>query len=154
MRSWFVPVAGAVALASCFMVGCGGDQFGRVPVAGTVTCEGIENPTGSILGTPADASTEAPNVGTAVTDGKFRFAPEEAPVAGSYVFDISLQVPGEQPDPADMPEGEVETGPEVLYQKTVDIPEGGTESLAIELTSADLAEGDESGTSGVRESEI
>ncbi len=154
MRSCFVPVAGAVALASCFMVGCGGDQFGRVPVAGTVTCEGIENPTGSILATPAQAGTGAPNVGAPITDGKFRFSREEAPVPGSYTFDISLQVPGEQPDPADMPEGEVETGPEVLYRKTVDIPEGGTESLSIEVTSADRVQTEESGTSAMRESEI
>ena len=142
MSSRFLPVAGAIALLCCSLAGCGGDQFNRVPVSGTVTCEGNDSPSGSILATPAEAGAGAPNAGTSITDGKFSFPPDQAPVAGSYIFEIGVQVSGEQPDPADMPEGEVETGPEVLYRKTVDIPEGGSESLSIELTSADKVRDD------------
>ena len=144
MRPRFLRIACAIALLSCFLVGCADDSFNRVPVSGTVTCEGNASPAGSILASPATPGTDAPNVGAPITDGKFSFPAGQEPVAGSYIFEISLLVPGEQPDPGESPEGEVETGPEVIYRKTLDIPEGGSDSLAIELTSADLVE-EESG---------
>jgi hypothetical protein len=126
-----------VALLSCFVAGCGGDSYDRVPLSGTVTCEGMESVSGGILATPAEPSTDAPNVSTPVTAGSFTFSRDLGPVAGSYVFEISLQVPGTQPKPGESPEGEKETGAEVVYRKTVDVPEGGSDSLSIELTSAD-----------------
>ena len=77
-------------------------------------------------------------MGAPITDGKFTFPSGQEPVAGSYIFEIGLQVPGAQPAPGESPEGEVETAPEVLYQKKVEIPEGGSDGLSIELTPADL----------------
>lgn len=145
MRSRFLRIACAIALLSCFIVGCAGEEFDRVSLSGTVTCEGNANPSGSILASPATSGTGAPNVGAPITDGKFSFPSGQEPVAGSYIFEISLLVPGEQPAPGESPEGEVETGPEVVYRKTIDVPEGGSGSLAIELTSADLVEGDSAG---------
>ena len=138
MRSRFLRISCAVALLSCCIVGCGGDGFNRVSVSGTVTCDGDANRSGSILASPAKTGTDAPNVSTPVTDGKFSFSADQKPVAGSYIFEVGLQVPGAQPAPGESPEGEVETGPEIIYRKTVDIPEGGSDSLSIELTSADL----------------
>lgn len=136
----FLRPAWAIAVFACFIAGCG-DEFDRVPVSGTVTCEGMESPSGSILASPAEATTEGPTVGAPITDGKFSFPDGEEPIAGSYMFEISLLVPGAKaPDASESPEGETETGPEVTYRKTIDIPEGGTESLSIELTSADRAE--------------
>ena len=129
-----------LALLVCLVVGCTGDTFDRVSVSGTVSCEGNENPSGSILATPAATGTGAPNVGAPITDGKFSFPAGQEPVAGSYIFEVSLLVPGAEPAAGESPEGEVETGPEVLYRKTIDIPEGGTDSLAIELTSAELVD--------------
>lgn len=142
MRSRFLPVACAIALLSCFIVGCADDNFDRVPVSGTVTCEGNPNPSGSILASSATSGTDAPNVGAVITDGKFSFPSGQEPVPGSYIFEISLLVPGAEPAPGESPEGEVETGPGVTYRKTIDVPEGGSDSLAIELTSADLVEED------------
>ncbi len=139
MRFRFLRIACAVALLSCFIVGCGGgDGFDRVAVSGTVTCEGVENPSGSILASSTGEGTDAPNAAAPLVDGKFTFPAEQSPVAGSYMFEISV-VTGEAPS-GEAPEGEVETGDEVVYQKTVDIPEGGSESLSIDLTSGDLAE--------------
>ncbi len=130
---------GAIGLLSCVVAGCGGDGFDRVSLSGTVTCEGMESINGGILATSAEAETGvAPNVGAPITDGKFSFPSGQEPVAGSYIFEISLLVPGAQPAPGEAPEGEVETGPEVVYQKTIDVPEGGSDSLSIALTSADL----------------
>ncbi len=137
---------GAVALLSCVVAGCGGDGFDRVPLSGTVTCEGMESINGGILATPTEAGTSAPNVSAPITDGKFSLPADQGPGAGSYIFEINLLVPGEQPDPGESPEGEVETGPELMFQKTIDVPEGGSDSLAIQLTAADrLGEGDEDG---------
>ena len=131
-------VACAVALLSCFVIGCGGgDGFDRVSVSGTVTCEGMENPSGSILASPAKAGEGAPNASTGITDGKFSFPADQSPVAGSYIFEVSL-VTGEAAPSGESPAGEVETGPEITYRKTIDVPEGGSDSLSIELTSADL----------------
>ncbi len=138
MRFRFLRIACAVALLSCFIVGCGGgDAFDRVAVSGTVTCEGMESLTGSILASSAGEGTDAPNAAAPLVDGKFTFPAEQSPVAGSYMFEISL-VTGEAAPAGESPEGEVETGDEVVYQKTVDIPEGGSDSLSIDLTSADL----------------
>jgi len=145
MRSCFLGIACAIALLSCLVAGCGGESFDRVPLSGTVTCEGMENPAGSILATPAQQGTGAPNVSAPITDGKFSIPRDQGPVAGSYIFEISLQVPGEQPAPGESPEGEVETGPEVTYRKTIDVPEGGSDSLSIDLTSADRVEDEDSG---------
>ena len=138
VRSRFLRIACAIALLSCLVAGCGGDSFDRVPLSGTVTCEGMENPTGGILATPAQAGTDAPNVVWPIADGKFSIPRDQGPVPGSYIFEISLQVPGEQPAPGEAPEGDVEAGPEITYRKTIDVPEGGSDSLSIELTSADL----------------
>jgi hypothetical protein len=138
MGSRFAVACVAAGLA-CFLVGCGGDGFNRVEVAGTVTCEGIDSPAGSIVATPAQTGTGMPNVSTAVTGGRFSFSADQRPVPGSYIFEFSLEVPGAAaPDPSASPEGERETGPTVAYRKTVEIPEGGAENLSIELTRADL----------------
>jgi len=137
MRTRFLGIAGAIALLSCVVAGCGGDSFDRVALSGTVTCEGMASVNGGILATPAQPGTSAPNASTPVTDGKFSFPAAQGPVVGSYVFEISLQIPGAQPKPGQSPEGEVETGPEITYRKTIDIPKGGSDGLAIELTSAD-----------------
>ena len=136
MRLRFLRIASAVALLSCLIVGCGDEQFDRVSLSGTVTCEGMENPSGSLLASPASAGEGAPNASASITDGKFSFPAEQSPVAGSYIFEVSL-VTGEAAS-AEGPDGEVEGGPEVVYRKTIDIPEGGSSSLSIELTSADL----------------
>jgi hypothetical protein len=111
----------------------------------------MESPSGGIIATPAQAGTDAPTVSEPITDGKFSIPVDRGPVPGSYIFEISLQVPGEQPAPGESPEGEVETGPEVTYRKTIDVPEGGSDSLSIDLTSADLVAGDESGPSSEME---
>jgi len=137
MRIRFWGIAGATALLSCVVAGCGGDRFDRVPLSGTVTCEGMQSINGGILATPAQAGTGAPNVSAPIADGKFSFPKERGPVAGSYIFEISLEIPGKQPTPGASPEGERETGPTITYQKTIDVPAGGSDSLSIELTSAD-----------------
>jgi hypothetical protein len=148
MRSRLLRIGCAIALLSCFIAGCGGDSFDRVPLSGTVTCEGMATPSGGILATPAQAGTDAPNVSAPITDVKFVVPRDQGPVPGSYIFEISLLVPGEQPAPGEAPEGEVETGPEVTYRKTIDVPEGGSDSLSIELTSADLVGGPDAPASG------
>ncbi|MBN1858311.1 hypothetical protein JW848_03795 [Candidatus Bipolaricaulota bacterium] len=138
MMSRFLRVASAVALLFGFVAGCGGgDGFDRVAISGTVTCEGMENPSGSFLASAAEASTKAPNVSAPVTDGKFSVPADQGPVPGSYMFEVSLLVPGAQPAPGESPEGEKESGPEVMYRKKVDIPAGGSDSLSIDLTAAD-----------------
>lgn len=137
MKTRCLGIAGAIALLSCVVAGCGGDSFDRVPLAGTVTCEGMATVNGGILATPAQAGTSAPNVSAPVADGKFSFPAAQGPAAGSYIFEISLQIPGAKPPPGQSPEGEVETGPEVAYRKTIEVPKGGSDSLTIALTSAD-----------------
>ena len=132
-------VACVMAWLACFLLGCGGDGFNRVAVSGTVTCEGFDSPAGSIVATPAQTETGAPNVSTAVTDGRFSFSADQRPVPGSYIFEFSLELPGAAaPDPSESPEGERETGPTVTFRQTVEIPEGGADNLSIELTQADL----------------
>lgn len=147
MKTRFLRI-GAIALLSCVVAGCGGDSFDRVSLSGTVTCEGMESINGGILATSAETGTSAPNVSAPITDGKFSFPADQGPVAGSYVFEISLQVPGAQPAPGESPEGEVETGPEVTFQKTIEVPEGGSDSLSIGLTSADRVGDSDSPASG------
>lgn len=139
IRLRFLRIACAIALLACFIVGCGGDEFNRVPVSGTVTLDGTAVASGSILAWAADVGTEAPNVGAPITDGKFSFSPDQAPVAGSYIFEIGVAAAVEETSGGGEPDPEQagETGPEVTYRKTIDIPEGGSESLSIELTSAD-----------------
>ena len=140
MRLRFLRIASAIALLSCFIVGCGGgDGFDRVPVSGTVTYEGDANRSGSIVATPAATGTGAPNVSAIITDGKFSFPPDQGPVAGSYIFEVSLAAPGKATSGGgENPEDARETGPTITYRKTLDVPEGGSDSLSIELTSADL----------------
>jgi hypothetical protein len=128
---------GVLALLSCVVTGCGGDSFDRVPLAGTVTCADMESVSGGILATPAETGGGSPNVSAPITDGKFSFPQDQGPSPGSYIFEINLLVPGAAPAPGESPEGETETGPEVTYRKTIDVPEGGSDSLTIELTSAD-----------------
>jgi hypothetical protein len=128
----------SIALLACVVAGCGGgDDFDRVPLSGTVTCEGMESINGGILAMPTESGTSAPNASAPIADGKFSFPEGQAPVAGTYIFEVNLQVPGQQPAPGESPEGEVETGPEITFRKTIDVPEGGTDSLSIDLTSAD-----------------
>lgn len=137
MRSRLLGIAGAIALLSCVIAGCGGDSFDRVAISGTVTCEGMSSVNGGILASSAQTGTSAPNVSAPVTDGKFSFPADQGPVAGPYIFEISLEVPGAKPPPGQSPEGEIETGPTVTYRKTIDVPKGGSDSLTIALTSAD-----------------
>ncbi len=135
--SRFLSVACVVAFLFSFIVGCGGgDGFDRVGISGTVTCEGVESPSGSIMASIAAAGTEAPNVSWPLEGGKFSIPADQGPIAGSYKFEISI-VTGEAAAAGEAPEGEVETGPEVLYKTTVEIPAGGSDSLAIDLTAAD-----------------
>ncbi|MCP4576699.1 MAG: hypothetical protein GY846_10500 [Deltaproteobacteria bacterium] len=97
MMSRILGVVCLVAVFS-FIVGCGGgDGFDRVAISGTVTCEGVDSPEGSIMGSAAAAGTEAPNVSAPLTGGKFSIAKDQGPVAGSYTFEISL-VTGEAAD--------------------------------------------------------
>jgi hypothetical protein len=133
----------AIALWSCVVAGCSGDSFDRVALSGTVTCEDMASVNGGILGTPAVGGTGAPNVSAPITDGKFSFPKELGPTAGAYIFEISLLIPGAKPLPGESPEGEVETGPEVAYRKTIEIPAGGSDSLTIELTAADRVDSGE-----------
>lgn len=135
--SRFLSVACVVALLLSFIVGCGGgDGFSRVPISGTVTCEGMDAPpNGSILATIAATGTEAPNISWPLEGGKFSIPADQGPIAGSYKFEISI-ITGEAAE-GESPEGETETGPEVVYQKTVEIPAGGSDSLTIDLTAAD-----------------
>ncbi len=145
MRTRFWGIAGALALLCCAVAGCGGDSFDRVALSGTVTCEGMATVNGGILATPAQTGTSAPNVSAPIADGKFSFAAAQGPVAGSYIFEISLQIPDAKPPAGQSPEGEVETGPSVTYRKTIDVPKGGSDSLAIQLTPADRV-GDSTGS--------
>ncbi len=137
MRTRFLGIAGVMALFFCVVAGCGGDSFDRVPLSGTVTCEGMTSINGGILATSSQTGTSAPNVSAPIADGKFSFPKERGPVAGSYIFEISLQIPGTQPTPGASPEGERETGPEIMYRKTIEVPAGGSDSLTIALTSSD-----------------
>lgn len=137
MSTRFLRMGWVVVLLPCLLVGCGGDSFERVPLSGTVTCEGMASVNGGILATSAQAGTKAPNVSAPIADGKFSFPKAQGPVAGSYLFEISLEVPGAQPKPGQSPEGERESGPTVTYQKTIDVPKGGSDSLTIALTAAD-----------------
>ncbi|NLF72551.1 MAG: hypothetical protein GX575_26250 [Candidatus Anammoximicrobium sp.] len=137
MRTCFWQIAGMIVGLSCFVAGCGGDSFDRVPLAGTVTCDGMESINGGILATPAQEGTGAPKVSGPITDGKFSIPAAQGPVAGSYIFEISLQIPGMQPKPGSSPEGERETGPTITYRKSIDVPAGGSSSLTIALTAAD-----------------
>lgn len=133
-------ILGVLCLVAAFsvIVGCsGGDSFDRVPIAGTVTCEGVDNPSGSIIGSSATPGTEAPNISAPLTDGKFSIPKDQGPIAGAYKIDIGIATAEDVGGSA--PEGETETGPEVMYQKTIDIPAGGSDSLTIELTAADKA---------------
>jgi hypothetical protein len=139
MRFW--GFVGVIAVLSCVVGGCGGgDGFDRVPLAGTVSCDEMQSINGGLLATPAETGSSAPNVSAPITDGKFDLPKERGPIAGSYIFEISLQIPGAKPPSGQSPEGENETGPEITYRKTLDVPQGGSDSLAIELTSADRAE--------------
>ncbi len=139
MKSRFLTSAWTVAGLCCYVIGCGGDGFDRVPVSGTVTCEGLENPSGGIVATPAQTGTGAPNVSTNLADGKFKFPADRGPVAGSYIFEISLLKPGAvTTGGGENPEGAREMGPAVTYRKTIEVSEGGNDSLSINLTSADL----------------
>lgn len=150
MRMRFLRIAWVVALLPCMLAGCGGDSFDRVPLSGTVTCEGMASINGGILATPAQAGTKAPNVSAPIADGKFSFPKAQGPVAGSYLFEISLEVPGAQPRPGQSPEGEKESGPTVTYQKTIDVPKGGSDSLTIALTAADRVGNSDAPASGER----
>jgi len=142
MKTRFLRIA-SIGLLAGVVAGCGGDGFDRVPLSGTVTCEGMESINGGFLATSTEGGTSAPNVSEPITDGKFSIPAERGPVAGSYIFEINLLVPGAQPDSEGSPEGEVETGPEITYRKTIDVPEGGSDSLSIALTSADrVGDGD------------
>ncbi len=117
-----------------FVAGCGGDGFNRVPVAGTVACEGLENPSGYVVATPASAGAGAPNSSGSVVDGRFAFAEGQGPVAGEYLFEFHFQQSSEVTQSED---GEQETGPTVAYRTKVQIPEGGSESLSVELSQRD-----------------
>lgn len=150
MRTRFLGIAAAVALLSCVVAGCGGDSFDRVALSGTVTCEGMPSINGGILASPAQTGTSAPNASAPVTDGKFSFAAGQGPVAGSYIFEISLQIPGAKPLSGQAPEGEIETGPTVTYSKTIDVPKGGSDSLTIALTAADRVGTSDAPASGER----
>ena len=134
-------------LSACCLVGCGGgDSFSRVAVSGTVSVDGNTNVSGGLIAT-ADIESDPegggrPNGSAQIEGGKYSFDAENGPAAGMYRFEISITVPDENTaeDAGDgAPEGETETGGNVVvYQRRVEIPEGGSESLAVELTSSDL----------------
>jgi hypothetical protein len=143
MMSRLLRIACAVALLSCLVVGCGGDTFDRVPLSGTVTYEGDANLSGSIVATPAAEGENAPNATAIITDGKFSFPAGKRPAAGSYIFEIYLTGPAEETSSGgeSSPEDAGETGgEEITFRKRIDVPEGGRDSVSIELTSADLDE--------------
>ncbi len=151
MRTRFLGIAGAMALLSCAVAGCGRDSFDRVPLSGTVTCEGMASVNGGILATPAESGTSAPNVSGLIADGKFSFPAGQGPVAGSYVFEIDLQIPGAKPLAGQSPEGEIERGGlTVAYRKTIDVPQGGSDSLVIDLAAADKVGDSDAPASGER----
>lgn len=127
----------AIALWSCIVAGCGKDRFDRVSLSGTVACEEMESVNGSILATPVQGGTGAPNVSAPITEGKFSFPKDQGPTVGSYIFEINLQIPGATPPPGQSPEGEIETGPEVTYRKTIEVPAGGSDNLSLEIKAAD-----------------
>lgn len=70
-----------------------------------------------------------------IEGGKFSFPPGQGPVAGSYVFEVSLSIPDKEPLSAEY--ANEAGGNTVSYQKTLDVPADGSDSFAIELTSAD-----------------
>ena len=145
-------------LPVCSLAGCGGDGFCRVPVSGTVTVDGDSNIAGSLVGT-ADMSndtkgTNRPNVSAPIENGKFTFVAGTEPAAGEYVFEVSIYRPGENTAAVtsqSAPGDEMETGSgSVMYQTRVTIPEGGSENLAIELSSSDKLAGAADAGSGER----
>jgi hypothetical protein len=140
-KSRFVQVAAGIAVLCCTLVGCGGDGFDRVPLSGTVTFEGDASRSGFITATPATAGTGAPTATAVIENGKFSFPLNQGPIAGSYIFEVNLNVPDKlTPTSGDQsrPEDANETGAtQVTYQKTLDVPAEGNSGFAIEVTSAD-----------------
>lgn len=128
-----IPVG--VAFLSCLLAGCGGDGFSRVPLSGTVSLDGDTSRSGAITATPAQAGTSAPNATAIIENGKFSFPKDQGPVAGSYIFEVNLTVPDEEPLSAEY--SNEAGGNFVTYEKTLDIPTGGSDSFSIEVTSAD-----------------
>jgi len=134
-------------LPICCLVGCGGSEesFSRVAVSGTMSVDGDANVSGGVVAM-ADIETDAdntgrPNANARIENGKFTFDAANGPTAGAYLFEISITVPDEATEDSGEadPEDASETGGNVVvYQKRVTIPEGGSESLTVELTSSDL----------------
>ena len=133
-------------LPICCLVGCGGgDSFDRVAVSGTVSVDGDANVSGGLVAmADIDAdpdNTSRPNANAPIENGKFTIDAANGPAVGAYLFEVSITVPDEATEDSGEadPEDANETGGNVVvYQKRVAIPEGGSESLAVELTSSDL----------------
>jgi len=137
IQTWITPCA--AALLTCLLVGCGGDGFSRVPLSGTVDFEGDGSRSGFITATPESAGNGGPNVSAAIENGAFSFPADQGPVAGPYIFEVSLTVPDETSDDGgeSAPGDAEETGGNTLtYSKSMAVPEGGSDSFVIELTSA------------------
>lgn len=134
---------------SLMAIGCGGsDPYSHVPFSGTVTYEGNPVQQGGIVaipkGTAASGDSKQPTAQAAIADGKFEFLDGSRPGAGSYMLEITVNLPGENTGDApaaEIPEGEpVNPGQTVLCKKQVTIPDGGDENFAIDLTKADQGE--------------
>jgi len=154
-----IPV---LIVALVLLSGCGGgDSFDRVPLAGTITVDGNDKPSGGITATAdlkssGDDAPELPNAYATIVDGKYEFNEDSQPGVGAYIFEISIFVPeeGAANETSTNPEYANETGSNsVLYKKKVQVPEGGSDSFSIELTKNEQTgqDDDPRGPSGERE---
>lgn len=150
----------SVSFVMCCLAGCGGgDSFSRVPVSGTVSVDGNTNVSGSlVLTADIDGDPDGvgrPNASAQLEDGKFTFDATNGPAAGAYIFEIGVTVPDESTSEESgegAPEGVTETGGNAIYyQRRISVPEGGSESLSVELTSSDLLDDSGLAPSGERE---
>lgn len=120
-----------VFIGLVILSGCGGKDFNRVPVAGTIACEGISDPSGYIIASPTTPGTSAPNASATIENGRFTFGEGQEPVPGEYMFEFHFL---ESKTTTQSSDGEIETGPTIAYRTKVQIPDSGSQSLAIELS--------------------
>lgn len=81
------------------LVGCGGDELGRVEVSGDVSLDGTPVEAGRVNFIP-EGATKGPASGGAINDGTFRISREHGPVPGKYLVRVQF----ESAEPATLPD--------------------------------------------------